>query len=60
MPIFQKKKGLCPVVENLHFEKLAFHELMHPNMAKKDLDDVVKAFKKVADNISELENTQNK
>lgn len=54
MPIFQKKKGLCPVAEKLYFERLGFHELMHPNMNRKDLNDVVRAFKKVAENILEL------
>lgn len=48
------QKGICPNVEYLHYQALGFHELMHPNMSKKDLKDVVKAFKKVADNIEEL------
>ena len=48
------KKGICPVVENLHFKELGFHELMHPNMTNRDLNDVVAAFKKVADNLDEL------
>lgn len=67
LPLFQKRasvmghrssrgypKGLCPVVEGLHYEKLGFHELMHPNMERKDLDDVVGAFKKVAKHLDEL------
>ncbi len=48
------QKGVCPVVENLYEETLFFHDLMHPNMAQKDLDDVVKAFYKVAGNIQQL------
>ncbi|MCB9805863.1 DegT/DnrJ/EryC1/StrS family aminotransferase [Candidatus Nomurabacteria bacterium] len=48
------KKVTCPVVADLHYNKLAFHELMHANMTKTDLLDVVKAFKKVAENIDEL------
>lgn len=50
----QYKKGLCPVVERLHFEEFCSHELMHPNMTKKDLDNVVSAFTKVAENLDEL------
>jgi len=54
LPIFRKKRGVCPNVEKLHFKELVFHELMHPNMKKADLDDVVKSFIKVAENILEL------
>ena len=49
------KKGLCPVCENLHFETLVSHELIRPFMTKEDLDDVITAFKKVYDNIEELQ-----
>lgn len=48
------KKGLCPSCEELYEKKLFLHELMRPFMTEKDLDDVVKAFQKVASNISEL------
>jgi len=48
------KKGDCPVTEKMHFEQLITHELMRPPMSKKDLDDVVKAFVKVRENIGEL------
>ncbi|MDB4627878.1 DegT/DnrJ/EryC1/StrS family aminotransferase [Akkermansiaceae bacterium] len=46
--------GSCPVVENLHFEKFIGHEFMRPSMSRNDLDDVVKAFYKVDDNMNEL------
>lgn len=48
------KKGICPRVERLHFEDFCSHELMHSNMTKKDLDDVIVAFTKVAANLDEL------
>ena len=48
-------KGICPVTEKMHFEKLITHELMRPPMTKKDLDDVVSAFTKVWENKGELE-----
>jgi len=50
LPVFNKKKGLCPVVEKMHKEKLCIHEFMRPSMSRRDLDDVIKAFKKVCKN----------
>jgi perosamine synthetase len=47
-------KGICPVVESLHYETLFTNELMHPPFTKDDLNDVVNAFYKVAENINEL------
>jgi len=48
------EKGLCPVTELMHEKKLITHELMRPPANKDDLDDVVEAFYKVAENLSEL------
>lgn len=47
-------KGLCPVAERLHFEELFTHEYMRPSMTHEDLDDVVRAFHKVYENLDEL------
>ncbi len=47
-------KGICPIVEKLHFEELFTLEYMRPGMSKADLDDVVAAFVKVAQYIEEL------
>ncbi len=47
-------KGLCPVTEEMHFEKLITHEYMRPGMKEKDMMDVVNAMEKIFDNISEL------
>jgi len=47
-------KGICPIVEDLHFNTLITHEYMRPGMSKSDLDDVVTAFEKVWKNIGEL------
>lgn len=47
-------KGICPTAEKLHFEELFFHEYMRPGMSKEDMDDVVSAFHKVAENVAEL------
>jgi dTDP-4-amino-4,6-dideoxygalactose transaminase len=41
--------GLCPVVEDLHYNKLLSHEFIVPSMERKDIDDVVSAFSKVWD-----------
>lgn len=47
-------KGICPVVENMYENILIIHEYMRPGMTKEDLDEVVKAFEKVWENIEEL------
>ncbi|MBY4893449.1 DegT/DnrJ/EryC1/StrS family aminotransferase [Rhodobacteraceae bacterium N5(2021)] len=41
--------GLCPVVEDLHFNSLLSHEFIVPSMERSDIDDVVRAFAKVWD-----------
>jgi dTDP-4-amino-4,6-dideoxygalactose transaminase len=48
------EKGICPITEDMHYNKLISHEFMRPGMQKKDLDDVVKAFEKVWNNLDEL------
>lgn len=47
-------KGLCPVTEQMHFSELITHEYMRPGMSREDMEDVVKAFEKVAKHIDEL------
>ena len=47
-------KGLCPVTERMHEERLFLNDLMHPGMAAEDLDDVCKAFAKVWEGRKEL------
>lgn len=39
--------GLCPVVEDLHYNRLVAHEFILPSMSRADIDDVVRAFDKV-------------
>ena len=39
--------GLCPVVEDLHYNRLISHEFIVPSMSHADIDDVVHAFDKV-------------
>jgi perosamine synthetase len=48
------RSGLCPVAERMHFKELLTHEYMRPSMTRADLDDVVLAFRKVAENVHEL------
>ena len=48
------EKGLCPVAERMHFKELFCHEYMRPPMTRGDLDDVVRAFHKVYENLDEL------
>lgn len=40
-------KGICPVCEKMSEAELFYHELMHAEMNRNDLDDVVLAFHKV-------------
>ena len=47
-------RGLCPVVERMHFDELMTHEFMRPGMKREDLDDVMKAFEKVIRHSKEL------
>lgn len=47
-------KGLCPVTEDMHYNRLVTHEFMRPGMTKADMDDVVRAFEKVWKNREEL------
>jgi len=51
---YDYSRGICPVVENLHFNTLIAHEYMRPGMTQRDLDDVIAAFRKVADNLGDL------
>lgn len=51
---YDYSKGICPVVENLYFDTLIIHEYMRPGMTKNDLDDVIDAFVKVAENLEDL------
>lgn len=49
--------GICPEVERAHDTTLISHEFMQPSMTTDDIDDVLKAFDKIADNIDILRNT---
>lgn len=71
LPIFQQKahaslrnpdfqvpsyaRGICPVVERMHFEQLFNHEYMRPSMTDADLGDVFRAFEKVLENVPALQ-----
>ncbi len=47
-------KGICPVAESLYYKELFTHEYILPSMSKSDIDDVIRAFEKVSDNINAL------
>ncbi len=47
-------QGLCPITEDMHYNRLVTHEFMRPGMTKSDMDDVVNAFIKVWENREEL------
>lgn len=46
--------GSCPVVERMHYEELITHEFMRPGMTQSDLEDVIRGFEKVSQNIKEI------
>jgi perosamine synthetase len=47
-------QGICPITEEMHFEKLFTHEFMRPGMKEHDMMDVVHAIEKIFDNVAEL------
>jgi len=49
------QRGICPVVEEMHFDRLFTHEYMRPGMTKADMTDVIHAIEKVFENIHELQ-----
>ncbi len=48
------EKGICPVVERMHYEELMFTNICHAGIEPGDLEDVVTAFHKLYDNLDDL------
>jgi dTDP-4-amino-4,6-dideoxygalactose transaminase len=48
------EKGICPVTERMHYHELLFTNICHAGVARRDLDDAVAAFHKVAGHAQEL------
>lgn len=48
------EKGLCPIVEELNEKRLWVHDLTRSPLSVDDINDVIKAYTKVCDNIHEL------
>lgn len=46
--------GICPIAESLHYKELFTHEFILPSMSKSDIDDVIRAFKKVTTQIDTI------
>ena len=49
-------KGLCPNVEDLHYKELFTHDFTRSPLNIDDVNDVIKAYIKVASNIEQLRN----
>jgi len=47
------KAGICPETEKAH-ATIITHEYMQPSLRERDIDDVLKAFEKVSENMNEL------
>ena len=41
-------RGICPVAESMHFDRLIYTDLIHANLEQADLEDVALAVEKVA------------
>lgn len=54
------KKGICPVTEKMHYKELILTALCRYPLKRSDIEDIVRAFKKVFDNIDELKNYENR
>lgn len=70
LPMFQKKraykngfpftgkekydKGICPVVEDMHYKKLWFHDFTRSPLTGRDVQDVIDGYVKVCENIGDL------
>lgn len=52
--VLNYERGVCPVTEHMHFEALLYGDFCHAAMTRQDLTDIVSAFRKVAENLSEL------
>jgi dTDP-4-amino-4,6-dideoxygalactose transaminase len=50
------EKGICPVAESLHEQKLIFTMVCRPPATTTDMDDIVTAIKKIIENKNEFEN----
>jgi dTDP-4-amino-4,6-dideoxygalactose transaminase len=46
--------GICPNAERAYSERVITHELMRPPMTESDVEDVIRAFHKVAENLEAL------
>lgn len=48
------EKGTCPVVEDMHYNKLWTHDFTRSPLSLDDVNDVISAYVKVCENIDEL------
>lgn len=48
------ERGICPVVERMHFEEVVFTNACHAGIGEEDVDDLANAFRKVLEHAGEL------
>jgi perosamine synthetase len=53
-------KGICPIVEEMHFSKLFLGDFCHDPLTTKDMDDIANAFYKISDNMGALIEYENR
>ena len=51
---YPMRKGTCPVVEDMHYNKLWTHDFTRSPLSLDDVNDVISAYVKVCENIDEL------
>lgn len=51
------EKGICPITERMYDKEMILANVCHAGISRRDLDDVVDAFQKVTENITELAST---
>lgn len=54
--IFDYGEGLCPVAEKSHFKDVIMTLLARPPATERDMDDIVRAIKKIIENRDEFQN----
>lgn len=48
------ERGICPIVEDMHYNKLWTHDFTRSPLTSEDVQDVINAYIKVCENIDEL------
>ncbi|HEX6576633.1 MAG TPA: DegT/DnrJ/EryC1/StrS family aminotransferase [Gemmatimonadaceae bacterium] len=53
-------KGSCPVIERMFYRELMCTDVIHAQVTQDDLEDVIRAFEKIYENLDELRTADNR